>query len=301
MDIRSLGKDDIEVWIDMRHRFWPQYERQELVGEALAWARGKTGVFVADSGGDLVGFAEVTMHDRAPGCTTSPVGYLEGWWVEADYRRSGVGSALLAATEEWARERGAVELASDAYASDDVSRAVHPARGFEELRAVARFHKSIAEDEVIEPDVEADAPVTLREITGENVRDIIKLDVAPHQKAFVAPNAISLAQYGVTTKAWTRAVYAGDTPVGYVLLSDDDEKRRYYLWRFMIDRCHQGRGLGAAAMGLVIDYVKGRPGAEGLYTSYVPISGGPEGFYKSLGFTDTGEEDEGEIETYLAF
>lgn len=284
MVIRPLDKPDIEAWIGMRHRLWAAYEREDLIRETVDWAQGKLGVFVAEAFDGLVGFAEVTMRERAPGCTTSPVGYLEGWWVDPDYRREGIGSALLAACEQWSRVHGATEFASDAHADNEVSRAAHEAAGFAEKRAVVRFHKQIGDAQATPPEVDRAATITLREINRENVRAVIRLDVAPHQKTMVASNAVSLAQYSVTTKAWTRAIYADDVLVGYVLVSDDHEAADYYLWRLMVDRRYQGMGFGRIAMQLVIDYVRTRPGAKGLSTSYVPVAGGPEGFYKSLGF-----------------
>ncbi len=299
MEIRPLTDGDIERWLAMRHELWPETASAELAAEVAEWAHGKTGVFIAEEGGEPVGFAEVSMHDRAPGCTTSPVGYLEGWWVAEDHRRQGIGTGLVEAAEEWARRRGASEMGSDAHADNEGSRAAHRALGFSEKRPVARFHKTIG---TVEPtSITAHAEVSLREIDRDNVRTIIRLEVAPHQRAFVAPNAISLAEYAVTAKAWTRGIYADDEPVGYVLLSDDDEQPRYYLWRFMIDRRYQGLGFGRRAMDLVIDYVRGRPGATGLYLSYVPTPGGPEDFYKALGFVDTGRVHGGEVEAFLEF
>ena len=144
-----------------------------------------------------------------------------------------------------------------------------------------------------------DVEVTLREVDDDNVRAVIDLSVSPDQTDFVAPNVTSLAQAFATTKVWVRAVYAGDEPVGFVMLSDDDEKPRYYVWRFMIDHGHQGCGYGTAAMGLVHDYVRTRPGGDRIYLSYVPAEGGPEGFYKGLGYVDTGVVHGGEVEAVL--
>ncbi len=299
MEIAPLQDEDVEGWLDMREQLWPYYSREELAVEIGRWDEGKTGVFVARDDGSLIGFAEVSMHERAPGCTTSPAGYLEGWWVEEEHRSRGVGRALLEACEEWARRRGASEFASDAHADNEVSRRVHAATGFTERRPVARFHKAIGDPASLP--VGPDATVTLREIDRENVRAVVKLEVAPHQRGLVAPNGVSLAEYAVATKAWTRAIYADDEPVGYVLLSDDDEKPRYYLWRYMVDQRYQGLGFGKQGMDLIIDYVKGRPGADGLYLSYVPGPGSPEGFYKALGFVDTGRVHGGEVEAYLEF
>ena len=145
------------------------------------------------------------------------------------------------------------------------------------------------------PDPAADAPVTLREVTRENLRDVLRLKVAEEQRGFVADNATSIAQaHFYPESAWFRAVYAGETPVGFLMLSDEPEKQEYFLWRFMIDARYQRRGYGRGALELLFAHVKGRPGAQELFTSCVDAAGGPGPFYEGLGFTYTGELDEGE-------
>lgn len=139
------------------------------------------------------------------------------------------------------------------------------------------------------------AVITLREVTAQSVRAICRLLVAPHQQGFVAPNAISIAEaYFARERAWFRAVYADETPVGFVMLSDEPDKPEYYLWRFMIDARYQRHGFGRRAIALLIDHVKTRPGATKLLTSCVPGEGTPIPFYAKLGFVETGEEDDGE-------
>jgi diamine N-acetyltransferase len=141
-----------------------------------------------------------------------------------------------------------------------------------------------------------DAAVTLREITSDTVRAICALEVAPAQRGFVAPNAISIAQaYFAQEVAWFRAIYADDTPVGFVMLEDNAEKQEYFLWRFMIDARYQGYGFGRRALLLVIDHVRTRPGAAALFTSCVPGDGSPCPFYERMGFVPTGEVDDGEL------
>lgn len=133
------------------------------------------------------------------------------------------------------------------------------------------------------------AEVTLREITGESVRAICALEVAPEQRGFVAPNAISIAQAHFEPKAWFRAVYADDEPVGFVMLFEDAEKSEYFLWRLMVDAGHQGKGYGRRTLDLVVERVRGLPGAAELLTSYVPGDAGPRDFYLRYGFVETGE------------
>lgn len=138
-----------------------------------------------------------------------------------------------------------------------------------------------------------DRPIELREITRDTVRAICRLEVAPEQRSFVALNSISIAEAHFAPEAWFRAVYAGDEPVGFLMLSLKPEVPEYYLWRFMIAAPFQRRGYGAAALALAIEHVRGR-GAARLETSVVPGDGTPKPFYLGLGFVDTGRIDDGE-------
>lgn len=140
-----------------------------------------------------------------------------------------------------------------------------------------------------------DALVTLREITDETAWPILRLKVAPEQENFVASNAISIAQAHFAPHAWFRAIYAGETPVGFIMLHDDAEKKKYFLWRLMIAADRQGKGYGRQAVSRLVEYVKTRPGARELLVSYVPGAGSPRDFYARLGFQETGETMDEEV------
>jgi diamine N-acetyltransferase len=139
-----------------------------------------------------------------------------------------------------------------------------------------------------------DSQVTLREITADTVRAICKLAVREDQQKFVAPNAVSIAQAHFADTAWFRAIYAGDTPVGFAMLDDQPDKPEYFLWRFMIDARYQGMSFGRRALELLVAHVRTRPNATELLTSVQPGEGGPLPFYEKLGFELTGEIDDGE-------
>jgi diamine N-acetyltransferase len=135
--------------------------------------------------------------------------------------------------------------------------------------------------------------VSLRAVTRENLRDVLMLSVAPEQARFVASNAVSIAQaHFHPDVAWFRGIYADDTAVGFLMLHDDPDKPEYHLWRFMIDHRYQKLGYGRSALELLLDHVRGRPGAVALTLSYVPGDGGPGVFYERMGFAHTGETDE---------
>ena len=145
-----------------------------------------------------------------------------------------------------------------------------------------------------EKEVTRDSVVSLREVTADTVGSIIRLKVKPEQEQFVANNATSIAQAYFEPKAWFRAIYADETPVGFVMLYDDPEKPEYFLWRYMLDSRYQKMGFGRQALLLFIDHVRSRPNATELLTSYVPGEGSPGPFCLGLGFVETGEVEDGE-------
>ena len=142
--------------------------------------------------------------------------------------------------------------------------------------------------------VSENSVVTLREVTKDNLGAILRLKVKPEQQQFVADNAVSIAEAHFEEKAWFRAIYADETPVGFVMLYDDPETTDYFLWRFMVDHKYQGMDFGRRALQLVIEHVREQPNATELLLSYVPAEGGPEKFYTGLGFANTGEVHDGE-------
>ncbi|TNE85584.1 MAG: GNAT family N-acetyltransferase [Deltaproteobacteria bacterium] len=141
--------------------------------------------------------------------------------------------------------------------------------------------------------------VTLRELTKDNYREVLKLEPAPDQQRFVARNVWSIADATFHGKAWYRGIYADDTPVGFAMLHTDPGGEGYWVWRLMIAGDRQGHGYGREAVRLLVAQVRAW-GAEELKLSYVPGEGSPEGFYRSLGFAPTGEVEEGEIVLRLA-
>lgn len=119
--------------------------------------------------------------------------------------------------------------------------------------------------------------LTLREITDENRQAVVALRLAPGQDRFVSSVESSLAEAAREPhgKPWFRAVYAGDEPVGFVMLSWNVNPRPpeihgpWFLWKLLIDQQHQRRGYGSAVVRKVAQLVQAE-GASELLTSYVP-------------------------------
>jgi aminoglycoside 6'-N-acetyltransferase I len=139
-----IAADDPE-WARMRCALWPDLATLACPGDMAAWLRRvDTAVIVAArAGGGLCGFAEVGSRSIADGCDSTPVAYLEGWYVDSDSRRQGVGAALVRAAMAWAQTHGYRELASDAELGNLDSQRAHAALGFVEVGRAVLFVKPL--------------------------------------------------------------------------------------------------------------------------------------------------------------
>jgi aminoglycoside 6'-N-acetyltransferase I len=143
--IRPYQPTDYPEWLRMRLALWPdgsEADWQHEIADILADPHQP--VFVAERpDGTLGGFLEVSLRKYADGCDSSPVGYLEGWYVDADLRRTGVGAALVQAAENWARAQGCTEMGSDTEIENRVSFRAHLALGYEEAERLIHFCKAL--------------------------------------------------------------------------------------------------------------------------------------------------------------
>lgn len=146
MHIRALRDSDDAEWLRMRGALWPRVPEERHRSEMLAYRSTPSGtVFVADRGdGRLGGFLELGQRPMADGCASSPVPYIEGWYVDRDVRLSGVGRALVDAAERHAKEAGFTEIASDCVLDNEVSRLAHDSLGYVEVHRSIHFRKPLA-------------------------------------------------------------------------------------------------------------------------------------------------------------
>jgi len=146
--IRPLEAADRDEWLRLRRGLWPHHDPSNLDAEAKAITAtlDKTPVFVAARpDGRLCGMIEVAIRTSAFGCTTDRVGYLEGWYVEPEQRRQGIGRALVERAESWARSQGCIEMASDTTPRYELSPAAHEALGYRVVKRKTHFRKLLSE------------------------------------------------------------------------------------------------------------------------------------------------------------
>ena len=144
MVIRPVEPGDSKDWLRMRTTLFGDdrslaHEIRQYFGDP---GDGVTLVAVRDRGG-LCGFIEVSLRDYAEGCASSPVPYIEGWFVDSDSRGHGVGRALVRGAEEWAKKEGFTEMASDAEASNRGSIAAHKKLGYERVEDIVCFRRKL--------------------------------------------------------------------------------------------------------------------------------------------------------------
>ena len=152
----------------------------------------------------------------------------------------------------------------------------------------------------------APTEVGLVEVTPDNQRAVLSLTTHESQRRFVSPNVKSLADAqvpeiidGMAVVPWYRAIEADGELVGFVMLGEITAAHpEPYLWRQMIERRHQRRGIGDRVLDLVIEQCRAW-NAPSILVSYVEDIGGPEPFYTRRGFVPTGEILEGETEARL--
>ena len=153
--------------------------------------------------------------------------------------------------------------------------------------------------------------VRLVKVDTKNFDALIDLKPFESQENFVAPNIYSLAEACANTAEGRYAqpfgIYDGETPVGFLMIgfdiADDDAEREkypflnnnYLIWRFMIDRNHQNKGYGKAAMQLALDFIRTWPCGEAEYCwlSYEPENETARKLYRSFGFMEAEKMPEG--------
>jgi aminoglycoside 6'-N-acetyltransferase I len=145
MTIRLLVESDRPDWVRLRDALWPDslWDHEMETQQYFETRAGLPIVFLAEVDGRIVGFLEMDYRKYAPGCTSSPVPFIEGWYVEPALQGRGIGRALMAAAESRARAEGYTEIGSDAGLDNADGIAAHLAVGYQEVERIVSFRRSL--------------------------------------------------------------------------------------------------------------------------------------------------------------
>jgi len=142
--IRRVSQEDKLEWFRMRKGIWPEAPDEYLnfdMDEILV--NDDYFVVFACDGDKPIGLTEVQIREYGEGCETSPVGYIEGWFVQEEYRGRGVVGVMTQASENWVREKGCTEMASDTWLDNEPSIRAHLKMGYYEAERLVHFVKRL--------------------------------------------------------------------------------------------------------------------------------------------------------------
>ena len=136
--------DDLDEWLKLTLALWPDSDSNELreILINIHQSAKEDGFIVRNDQGVAIGFMNLSLRtDYVPGATKFPVAFLEGIYVQPAYQQRGIGQMLVQRAEQWARDKGCLELASDVELSNSTGKAFHKKAGFEEVERVIQFIK----------------------------------------------------------------------------------------------------------------------------------------------------------------
>lgn len=147
MIIRAATPADEPSWSTLRTALWPEDTAAAHAEEIRGFFRGEfplpSAAFLAEQDGNAIGLVETSIRPYAEECYSGKVGYIEGWFVVPEERGRGVGAALVAAAEDWARDQGCAEMGSDAALDNEVSAQAHASLGYAEVGQIRCFRKEL--------------------------------------------------------------------------------------------------------------------------------------------------------------
>ncbi len=142
--VRPIAEDDASEWLRLRKLLWDEIsdaDHRDEMTDIFEHTDSQLVLVAETDHGKLVGFLEASIRPFVEDCETDNVGYLEGWFVEENYRQSGIGGTLVAAAEEWARTKDCEEMASDAEVGNELSLTAHQRLGYEETSRLVHLRK----------------------------------------------------------------------------------------------------------------------------------------------------------------
>lgn len=145
--IRKATLEDVPQLVSLAIQMWKSHTVEDLTKIFCEHIRkGKNIIFLAISEEHIVGFAQCGLRfDYVEGTDSSPVGYLEGIFVLEEYKKRGYAKELLGECQNWAKDQGCLEFASDCELDNEDSLKFHLKMGFAEANRIICFTKSLTD------------------------------------------------------------------------------------------------------------------------------------------------------------
>jgi aminoglycoside 6'-N-acetyltransferase I len=142
--IIEIQENNLKAWVELRHELWPMHTVDELMKESresLADECQRSWFYMEN---DVpIGFIDLSLKEKAIGCSSTKIGYIEGWYVKPEFQRKGIGQSLYIAAESFAKSQGCQEMASDTTQDYPNSTDAHRKAGFKIARKAIHFYKEI--------------------------------------------------------------------------------------------------------------------------------------------------------------
>ena len=143
--IKRIQIDDIEKIVFLVKKLFTNTPIDKLRNELIQdLVKKDIAIFVCYLKNEIIAFAQCQLrYDYVEGTNSSPVGYLEGIYVEPMYRKQGIAKKLVEECEKWSLKKGCTEFASDCELNNSISFNFHLSVGFEEANRIICFRKKL--------------------------------------------------------------------------------------------------------------------------------------------------------------
>lgn len=145
MQIVKLSEQNVEALAHLFVELWPEctFETEYEYCKQILEKKNQT-AFLVNKKGEYIAFAYLSLrNDFVEGASSYPIAYLEGIYVKESYRKTGIASKLIQQAEQWAKENGSSQLASDVEIDNEQSIQFHKKSGFLEENRIVCFVKDL--------------------------------------------------------------------------------------------------------------------------------------------------------------
>ncbi|WP_407922528.1 GNAT family N-acetyltransferase [Brevibacillus choshinensis] len=144
--------------------------------------------------------------------------------------------------------------------------------------------------------------VEIVEVHAGNWYECCQLEVDESQKGHIETNAVSIAQSKFEPTLKPFAILFDGKIVGFLMFNSAlEELDGYWIYRIMVDKNNQNRGIGKRATQLMIQEMQKLPAANRIVVGYHPANKEAHQLYAGLGFIDRGDRFGKEMAVVLEF